>query len=294
MIVVTGATGTIGSGVVRELASRGAEVRAFVRDRAKAERMLGAGVPLAVGDFADPATIRAAVRSAHTVVLSSGNDPRQAEYEAAVVDAVVATGGRRVVKISSVGAQAPSSATFVDSHHRSEQHLARSGLPASTIRCNFFMSNLFASAAMIRQMGQIGAPAGNATIAMVDPRDVAAAVAAVVTDSANDAPAYELTGPEPLTYEQVADTLSEVLGRRITFVDMPDGVAKATVVGSGLPEWFADGFVSLFEVLRQGIAAATSDRVRILTGRDPRSLGEFVQDHAGLFSSEDAAVHATR
>jgi uncharacterized protein YbjT (DUF2867 family) len=294
MIVVTGATGTIGTGLVRELQGRGAEVRAFVRDRAKAESILGSGIPIAVGDFGDPASIRAAVHDATTVVVCSGNHPRQADYEANVFDAVVATGGERVVKISSVGAEAPSPAPFVDWHYRSEQHLGRSGLRATTLRCNFYMSNLFASAAAIGETGTLAAPAGHAAIAMVDPRDVAAAAAVVVTEPGHDASAYELTGPEALTYGQVAATLSEVLGRPITFVDLSDGAARNGLVASGLPEWFADGLVSLFGVLKQGIASATTDTVRALTGRPPRSLSEFLDDHARVFSASDAPVPARR
>ncbi|HWC12079.1 MAG TPA: SDR family oxidoreductase [Acidimicrobiales bacterium] len=294
MIVVTGATGNIGSRLVRELAARGQAVRAFVRDAAKAEAVLGGDVEVAVGDFADPASIRAAVAGADTVVVSSANDPRQAEYEANVFDAVVATGGHRVVKISSVGAHARSRASFVDWHHRSEQHLARSNLAGTVLRCNFYMSNLFAYADTIREAGQVVAPAGGATVAMVDPRDVAAAAAVVVTEGGHDAATYLLTGPEALTFAQVAASLSAALGRPIEFVDVPGQAAREGALASGLPEWLADGLVSLFGVLEDGIAAATTDTVRALTGRDPRSLREFVQDHAGVFGGSGGSVEAAR
>lgn len=288
MIVVTGATGNIGSRVVGELAARGAPVRAFVRDRAKAEAVLGGEVQIAVGDFADPASIRAAVDGADTVVVSSGNHPRQAEYEANVFDAALAAAGPRVVKISSVGAHVASPAAFVDWHHRSEDHLARSGLAATVLRCNFFMSNLFASAGTISQAGRLVAPAGAASIAMVDPRDVAAAVAVVATEEGHQAPVYELTGPEALTYAEVAATMSAVLGRPIEFVDVPDAAARKGLVDSVIPDWLADGVVSLFSVLRQGVAAGTTDTVRSLTGQPPRTLAEFVQDHAAAFSGAGA------
>ena len=102
MILVTGATGNVGSRVVHELRGRGAPVRALVRDAARGADRLGAGVELAVGDFADPASMRRALAGVDAVLLSCGNQPAQAELEAAAIDAADAAGVRRVVKLSTV------------------------------------------------------------------------------------------------------------------------------------------------------------------------------------------------
>jgi uncharacterized protein YbjT (DUF2867 family) len=221
VIVVTGATGNIGSRVVRQLSAAAVPCRAFVRDAAKAAAVLGDDVPVAVGDFADPASLRPAVEGADAVVLSSGNDPRQVDFEANVIDVVAGTARCPMVKLSSVGADPASPAAFVAWHGRSEAHLTASGLPATVLRASFFMSNLFAAADSISHGGPLAAPAGDAHIAMVDPRDIAACVVAVVTGSGHRGRIYELTGPEALTYAQVAETLGGVLGRRVEFVDAP-------------------------------------------------------------------------
>jgi uncharacterized protein YbjT (DUF2867 family) len=294
MIVVTGATGNIGRRIVGDLQAGGTPCRAFVRDPAKADALLGDGVETAVGDFADTASIRVAVNGADAVLLSSGNDPRQVEYEANVIDAVLATDPRcRLVKISSVGATATSPAAFVAWHGRSEAHLIRSGLPFTVLRANFFMSNLFAAAEAIAHSGQLAAPAGDARIAMVDPGDVAACAVAVLTGSGHESRTYEVTGPEALTYPQVAGTLSAVLGRSVAFVDAPSPAVRQGLVDAGLREWFADGLITLFAALRDGIAAATTDTVHTLTGRPPRTLAEFLRDHAKVFSAAAPATAAS-
>jgi uncharacterized protein YbjT (DUF2867 family) len=289
MIVVTGATGNVGSKVAGALTAAQVPCRAFVRDAAKAAAVLGGDVPMAVGDFADPASIRAAVDGADAVVLSSGNDPRQVEFEVNVVDAIAATSRCPVVKISSVGADPASAAAFVAWHGRSEAHLAASGLPATVLRANFFMSNLFAAADSIAHSGLLAAPAGDAHIAMVDPRDIAASVTAVLTGSDHRGRTYELTGPQALTYPQVAATLSGVLERDIAFVGAPAPAVRDGLVAAGMPEWFADGFLSLFAELRRGIAATVTTCVQDLTGRPAASLASYVADHAAVFAPAPAS-----
>lgn len=285
MIVVTGATGNIGSRVVAEVRARGVPCRALVRDRAKAATALGSGVELAVGDFADPTSLRAALDGADAVLLSSAGHPRQVEYEANVVDAVAATGGCHVVKISSVGARPGSPASFIDWHGRSEEALARSSLPATVLRSSFFMSNLLMSAGAVARAGQLVAPAGEARIAMVHPGDVAAAAATVLTEPGHVGSTYELSGPEALTYAEVAGVLTEVLGRPVEFFDAPDAAVREALLASAMPPWFVAGFLDLFAELRAGVAATTTGTVEALTGRRPRPLADFVVEHAQAFAS---------
>jgi len=104
-ILVTGATGNVGSRVVNVLRERGMQVRAFVRDPGKAAAMLGDDVDLAVGDFGDPASIRAALDGVSGVFLACGNQPRQVEYETRVIDLAQEAGVRRIVKLSALGAE---------------------------------------------------------------------------------------------------------------------------------------------------------------------------------------------
>ena len=133
-ILVTGATGNVGSAVVAELGDRGLPVRAFVRDPDRAAAILGPDVELAVGDFPDPASIRAALEGIEVVFLACANVPPQVEYEIRVIDAAARAGVRRLVKLSALGAAPGSRVAFWDWHARIERHLEASGVPWVNLR----------------------------------------------------------------------------------------------------------------------------------------------------------------
>lgn len=285
MILVTGATGTVGSHVVRELRSRGARVRGFVRDPDAARGKLGGGIELAAGDFADPDSLRRAVDGTEAVFLAAANDPRQVEYETNLIDAARQARVRAIVKLSAAIAEPGSPLEFGDWHGRIERHLATSGVPAVILRPSFFMSNLLASAGQIAVDGKLRAPAGAAEIAMIDPSDVAAAAAVVLTEDGHLGRTYPLTGPAALGYRQIADQLSAATGRAVEFVDLPDDAARRGLLDAGMPDWLAEHLITLFGILREGPAEPVSRAVRDLTGREPTSFAQFARDHAEAFGS---------
>lgn len=282
-VLVTGATGSVGSQVIRELRGRGENVRAFVRDPGKAAGMFGDGVELVSGDFSDAASVRRAVEGVEGVFLACSNDPRQVEYEAGVIDAAREAGVRRIVKLSALGAEVGSSVAFWDWHGRIEEHLRASGLPAVVLRPAFNMTNLLGSAEGVRQAGSLFAPADGARVAMIDPQDVAAVAAVALTGDGHDGKTYVLTGPEAITFESVAEELSAATGRHVRFVAVPDEAARRALVGSGIPEFVAGQIVAVFGFLRRGFQDRTTGAVRALTGREPRTFARFARDHAGLF-----------
>lgn len=283
-ILVTGATGNVGSHVVHLLRGRGAPVRAFVRDPDKAIRALGPDVELAVGDFGDPASVRAGLDGVEQVFLACSNHPLQVEWETTVIDAAADVGVRRIVKLSAIDAEIGSPVAFADAHGHIERHLRGSGVASVMLKPSFMMSNLLGGADGVRQAGAIFLPAAGAKVAMIDPRDVAEVAATVLTGDGDDGHGYELTGPEAITFDDVAEQLSVVVGRPVGFVPVPDEAAVAQLVGVGVPEWFATNLVTQFGLLRNGTQAQARDVVRTLTGREPRSVAEFLRDHAGAFS----------
>ncbi|MCX9192831.1 NAD(P)-dependent oxidoreductase [Carbonactinospora thermoautotrophica] len=280
-VLVTGATGKVGSRVVQELRACGVPVRAFVRDPDRAAAVLGRGVELAVGDFAEPESIRRALAGVERVFLTSGDSLYKVEYETNVIDA--AAGVRRLVMLSTVGAEVGSPVGLFDWHGRIERHLRGSGIPAVVLQASHLMSNVLAFRETITQASRFFLPVGKARIAMIDPRDVAAVAAAVLTTDGHDGKTYLLTGPEAITYHDVAERLSAAAGRTITFVDLPDEAAWQRLVQAGMPEWLADDLVALCGLLREGLAEPTTGTVQALTGREPRDFAEFARHHAGLF-----------
>jgi uncharacterized protein YbjT (DUF2867 family) len=263
-------------------------VRALVRDAGRAGPRLGDGVDLAVGDFEDPVSLRRALQGIDAVFLTSADGPRKVEHENAVIDAAAAAGTPKVVKLASIGTRTGAPLSTWDWHGRIVDHLRASRLPHAVLQANFFMSNLFMAADSIRSAGKIFAPAAGARIAMIDPRDVAAAAAAVLTavprSSDAEAATHVLSGPEAIGYDDVAAHLSAALGRRIEFVPVPDAAAGAALVEAGMPDWLVEFLPKMFGVLRAGQAAEVTDAVHRLTGRAPRGFATFARDHAAAFA----------
>ena len=288
MILVTGATGRAGSQVVRALRERDQEVRAFVRDPKRALELLGEEVEPAVGDLADASSVRAALEGVDGLVLSCADDPRRVEWETGAIDAATAAGGTRNVRLSTIGAEPGAPTAFWDWHGRIDQHLRRAEADWVVLQSSFYMSNLLAGAEQVAREGRLFAPAGEARVAMIDPRDVGAVAAAVASGEGEAAQTYLLTGLEAITFAQAAEALSAATARRVEFVDVPDEGARQGLVGAGMPEFVAEQLVRIFGMLRRGVAEQVTDSVERLSGRPPRSFAQFAREHARLFEP----VHA--
>lgn len=290
MILITGATGTAGSEVVRAVLERGERVRAFVRDAEKARALFGDDVELALGDFGDVESARVALAGIEAVLLSCADDPRRVDWETNVVDEAAAAGISRIVRLSTIGATPGAPVAFWDWHGQVDEYLRASGIPSVVLQSSFYMSNLLANAAQIATDGKLYAPAGEAGIAMIDPRDVGAVAAAVLTGSGRDGETYGLTGPEAISYGQVAAELSDATRRPVEYVDVPDEGARQGMIAAGVPEFVAEELVKVFQQLRAGIADQVMQTVESLTGMPPRSFGEFARHHAHVFSSNPVGV----
>lgn len=296
-VLVTGATGNVGSHVVRELLRTAVQVRAFVRDKDKAARLLGTDVELAVGDLSDREAVRRAMSDVDTVFLASGDGPDKVRQETAVIDTAAEAGVARVVKLSTMGAAAGSPLPGFDWHGRIEDHLCRSGVPAVILRANFYMSNLLASAPAIAAGQPLAAPAGYGRLSMIDPRDVAAAVAVASTTAGYDGQTLVLTGPRAISYPEVAETLSTVTGRPVGYLDVPVDVARQAFADAGMPDWLVDHLAGAFTLISRDGLAECSDAVGMLTGRAPRPFAEFARDHALAFTApgpDIAPAHRAR
>jgi uncharacterized protein YbjT (DUF2867 family) len=292
-ILVTGATGNVGGNVVRTLLAHGAPVRAFVRDAGGAERMFGPDVELAVGDFTDRASIERALSGADRLFLACGNVPGQVEYECALIDAAAAAGVARVVKLSGPAAAADSPLIFERWHAEIERHLAGSGLPRVVLRPRTYLSNLMAYASTVARTGMLFAPAGTAAISFVDPRDVSAVAAETLIGDGHEGRTYTLTGPEAVTFAHIAEAMTAATGRPVSHVDVSDDDARRAMIADGLPPMVADAIVAIFVSQRAGSMADTTDTVRRILGREPRTVEDFTREYADAFRPADREALAT-
>jgi uncharacterized protein YbjT (DUF2867 family) len=278
VILVTGATGNVGSATVRLLADRQLAVRALVRDPSRAHHT---GVEVVTGDFDDPASLDAAMRGVDTLVLVSPAVPRQ---EIAAIDSAVRAGVRHVVKATSK-ASADSPVERRRGQARIEEHLLASGPAWTLLRSNAYLQNLLALAPVVRGTGGFVMSAGDGQVGMVDAHDVAAVAAVIAADPAGHAGAtYWPTGPELVTYTDVADELSAALGHPVEYRRLPAERHRQVMVDAGVPGPVATSNAQAFALIADGDAAWVTDDVRALTGDAPRSLHAFVADHARAFA----------
>lgn len=290
-VLVTGATGTVGTALVQRLHATGVRPRALVRDPERARARLGADVELAVGDLADATSVRTALRGVDTVFLACGNVPDQVAHECTVIDAARDAGVRRLVKLSARGADPRATNAYWRDHAAVERHLAGSGIPSVVLRPSFLMSNLLAAAEQVRHLDALLAPAGSAQIAMVDPADVAEVAAVALTDPELAPGVVVLTGPDAVGYAQVAAALSTALDRPIAYRDVPPEAMVHGLVQAGVPAVAAAEVVRVFDALRAGDQRSTTDAVLRLTGRPAASVSAFVRRHAHAFGTPaDEAV----
>lgn len=280
MIVVFGATGTIGGQVLRHLQEQGADVRAVARTQEKADALGGV-----VADLADPSTLPAAVAGADHVFVATTASADQTQIESNLVDALAGT-GTHLVKLAAMGYDAvpPDQAIALSaSHARVVAYAKEKGVPLTVLAPSGFMTNLLASAATIQQ-GQLYASAGDGGLAWVDPADIGAVAAHVLTSSGHEGASYDITGPEVLNHGQVAGLLTEVLGHEVAYVDVPPEQFTGSLRSAGLDPWLADALGELNQLYRQHLAEATTDEVQKATGRPARSLRDWLVEHRASFA----------
>lgn len=283
MILVTGATGKVGSEAVRRLRQQDAHVRALVRDPRKAEGLAAVGAEIAVGDFDDRASLQAATDGVTCVVLTSaGGEPGQ---ELNVVDAAARAQVGHVVKLTSK-ASPDSPIARQRWHAQIEQGLTASGLTHTLLRSNAFMQNTLMSAPGIAKTHSFSSSVGAGRIGMCDARDVGAAAAAIAVEPTRHAgKTYWLSGPELLSYKDVAAILSRVLGRTVTFRPRSRQEDETEMVNAGLPGPVAAMNALAMSMFAEGDAEWLSQDMPTLLGRPTRTYEQFAADHAVAFSS---------
>jgi uncharacterized protein YbjT (DUF2867 family) len=277
MILVTGASGTVGSEVVKALGGSGAKIRAGYRTR---PQNIPSGVESVALDFDDRDTVAAALMGVETVFLLSN----MVEPEKKVVDEAKRAGVKRIVKLSVNGA-AEEKFTFARWHRAVEKHIEASGLAWTFLRPAGFMQNFFnyMGETIRKQSAFYTATGTKGAGAHIDARDIGAAAARVLTGKGHEGKAYELTGPRAITYDEAARTLSRAVGREIKHVPITPEQFKQGALQMGMPEPYVDALVDLDRAYATGALTSVTPVVKQLTGRDPITFEQFAKDYADKF-----------
>ncbi|MGF6881673.1 uncharacterized protein YbjT (DUF2867 family) [Nocardia sp. GAS34] len=286
MILVTGATGTVGSEVVRQLAKRGEKVRALTRNPGAAK--LPEGVEVVRGDYAEPESLAAAMSGVEAAFLVGVLDPGQPGGDPALVAAARAAGVRRVVKLSAIGTGDPDLGVFATWHMPGEQAVRDSGLGWTILRPSQFAANTLAWAEAVCAGEAVPVRTGTGRQGTIDPRDIAeVAVRALLSDD-HAGRTYTLTGPAALSEPEQAFVLAAVLERPVTMRELPLAAVRAAMRERGMTDGFIDGALAGAEYIRSGGNTTLTDDVREVLGRPPRAYEEWVRDHRAAFTDPAA------
>lgn len=282
MIVITGATGTIGSEIVRQLSSRGTAIRAVTRDPDRAD--VPAGVEVARGDYTDVASMAKAMAGAEAAFVVGVLGPEYADLDRALIATARDAGVGRIVKLSAIGTGDPGLGRVGTWHMPGEQAARESGVDWTILRPSSFASNTLSWAAAIRAGQPVPNMTGDAAQGVVDPRDVAGVAVEALVSAGHAGRIYTLTGPELLTTHDLAAILATVTGHPVDVTDIPETEALAHMLASGMSVEFADGALAGQKYVRAGHnAIVTPDVVEIL-GR-ARTFAEWATDHASAFAA---------
>lgn len=285
-VLVVGGTGTVGQSVVYELLAREIPVRALVRDLEKGEGMLP-GAELVQADLADAATLPPALVGVEQAFLLTSAAEDLATVEKAFVAAAVAAGVKRIVKLSTYGAAADSPLHLGRAHAAVEEAIKASGMAYVIVQPSYYMQNLIGSAAQVAE-GVLGGLAGDGKIAVIDTRDVADVCVAALTDDALLGKTLTITGPEALSYADLAAKLSAATGNTIEYADGDPTETREAMLEAGMPRWFVEDLVGLQQAFRDGKGAVVTD-VDAVLGRPGRTFEAFASDYADVFGATPAS-----
>ncbi|MDQ4140818.1 MAG: SDR family oxidoreductase [Bacteroidota bacterium] len=287
-ILVTGATGTVGSEAVKALSSEDVRVRAGVHSLIKGDRLkVFPNVELVEIDFSSPESLKVALTGVTRAFLITPFTQNQEELAQRFIDEAKQAGVKQIVRLSASGADAEPGIQLGRWHHEIEKYLETSEIPYVILRPTSFMQNyIHYERASILQEGKIYQPLGDGKVSYIDVHDIAAVAKVVLTQNDFKNQILELSGPEAISVREIAAVLSEVTGRTITYVDVPEQAARQAMSSMHAPDWMIDAMMELNNILKLGYGANVTDTVEKITGQRARTFKEFAQENAQCFIPE--------
>lgn len=291
MILVTGASGTVGREVLSAVLNKGKPAKAMYRS-AEDARSAAPGASPIIADFAVRSSVEAALEGIDTLFLVCSPIPQLVELENNVIDAAKQVGVRHIVLNSALGA-ADYAKSFPSWHRKVEEGLAQSGLGYTILRPNTFMQNIVAYCApSIRAQGAFYSAMGDAKITFIDVRDIAAAAANILANpSPHAGKTYELNGPEALNYSEVAAMISTITGRPVAFVNIPEQAQRKAMLDLKMAEWQVNALLDLqryYSVEKKG--ADLTPTLEKLLGKPAIRMGQYLAENKDSFRPQAAGA----
>ncbi|MFM2303351.1 MAG: hypothetical protein RLZZ135_760 [Cyanobacteriota bacterium] len=280
MILITGATGNIGSALIQQSTAAGIPVRALVRSSAKAQQIKTNSVEIAIGDFSQPAQLKSALQGVKKLFLLSSLEPQLPQLQQQAIQIAKQMGVEHVVKLSVEGADPQSKLMVYRWHGEVEKYLEASGMAWTHLRPGYFMQNLLMSAATIKSQNSFFTVHDEMTVA-IDARDIAAVAFETLTQSGHEQQVYHLTGAEVLSFTDMLQQLGQIIGRKLQLVQLTPADYRQGMASAGLPEWLLDFLMEMAIASPQ--TPLIADTVPVITKRSPILFRQFAEDYATAF-----------
>lgn len=275
-LLVTGATGKLGSKVVEELLKTvpAEQLAVSVRNPEKAEHLRARGVDVRHGDFDRPETLATAFSGIDRLLLISAdgdNETRIRQHSDAVAEAVRA--GVKFIAYTSIGNAQESSNFLAPTHKATEEAIQKTGIPYSFLRNNWYLENEGSSIQGVLAGAPWVTSAGNGKVGWAVQQDYAQAAATVLTGTNHENTIYELSG-KLLTQNEIAEELSAVLGKEVIVQHVEDAAYADIMKDAGVPEFLLPMLVNIQKDIREGTLEIESNDFEKLLGRPVTSLRE--------------------
>jgi uncharacterized protein YbjT (DUF2867 family) len=280
--LITGATGEVGSRVVRQLLERTIRPRVLVRSEEKARSLFGDRVDVCVGDLAVPDSLRGAIQGADIVFLVNVG-PAIPERDKAAATICKEVGVRKIVKLSSLDVE--HGLAIGAWHERGEAAIRATGIPFTFVRPTGFMSNLLAWAHSIRTEGVVRSSTADGRRPFIHSEDIASVCLAALLNDEYSGEALPITGPESLTFGEVTAIIGEAMGRPLSYQAISDQEARERYSRISGSQDETEAHIALWQAIREGRLAATTDRVERILGRKPIALRQWASDNVRSFLS---------
>jgi len=282
MIVIMGATGTIGSALLERLVDLGVPARALSREPEKLRDQIGekgrSTIEVASADASDPESLRGAFAGGSQLFLAMSNSPRQIELETSIIQIAVEAGIKHIVKISSPAFEKSSPVAVAGWHREIEKTLNESGITHTVLRPYAFMQNLLRLVPTVTTQDIFFGSMGDSPCNFIDCRDIADVAAEVLTNPEVSGQIYTLTGPEIFSYPQIASKLSALLARPIRYINMEPQLLLSNLIEHGhMPPWLANHVVEI-QTMSTVVPEKPNDTVKRLLGREPRKIDAFLHE----------------
>lgn len=284
-ILLTGGTGSVSSALLAALEGASVELRALVRDPAKASGLAARGITLVRGDLDDPESLAGAFDGVNDLWLLNAVSPRQPENSMNAMWAARRAGVERVVRMSAIGAAHDAPSRNGRLHALSDAEVVASGMKYTILRPHFFMQNLLMSAPTIRGDGAFYWDMGQGKLGMIDVRDIGAFAARVLLaePEQHHGKIYTLTGPASVSFDEAASAIGAALGKTVRYVPVPHEAARKAMLEQGMPSWLVGMMTEYATAYSQNWGDFTTPHIQDVVGRAPYSLADFAKHHAKAF-----------